>query len=250
MDKSTQEWLEVINSGRAYSNFQPGDVLKHFKKSAKQHFSKILRRYIIKGDVVLDAGCGPAYNSFYFAYEGINVTALDISEKLIRELLQVKNVLDNHAMSNLELVVGSIFELNKLDKKFNVVFNNGVYEHWLSREDRDRILQNISAVLSEHGKYIVAVPNLKNPLFHAALSDNEVPDMWEFTLSDLENELLENGFNTIETGYMFVAPGFEQWLQSPWMAYPIHLIDNLYPSLPFVFRKLLAAHIYCVAEKQ
>ena len=133
---------------------------------------------------MLDAGCGPAYNSFYFAYEGINVTALDISDKLIQDLIQVKNVLDNHAMSNLELVVGSIFELNKLDKKFNVVFNNGVYEHWLSREDRDRILQNISAVLTEHGKYIVAVPNLQNPLFHAALSDNEVPDMWEFTLSE------------------------------------------------------------------
>ena len=248
MDKSTQKWLKVINSGRAYSNHQQFDVIKNLEKVAEHHFCKILQKHVSQGDTVLEAGCGYAFDSFYLSFVGIKVVALDISEKLIQELQLTKNSIKSLGTSNLELVVGSIFELDKLNKKFNLVFNHGVYEHWLLKEERNQMLQNFSSVLTNNGKYIVAVPNLKNSLFYT-LSNKDVPEMCEFTLSDLANELYQNGFNIIDRGYLFVGPGFKQWLKYAWMAFPINLIDKVYYRLPLTLKKLLAAHIYCVAEK-
>ena len=247
MDTVTQEWIRVINSGRAYSKLQPDDLMNNLEALSVKYFSKILRGHISKEDEALEAGCGSALNSFCLAYNGIDVTSLDISEKLIQALQQVRKLLSREVTSNLQFVVGDVFQLNKLDKKFSLVFNHGVYEHWICRKDRDRMLQSISSVLADKGKYVVAVPNLKNPLFHAALSSNEVPDMYKFTLSELEDELIQNGFKIVETGYLFVGPGFEQWLKRAWMAYPIRFIDKFYPKFPNVLRMLLGAHMYCVA---
>jgi len=247
MDKSTDKWLAVINSGRAYSNHQQFDRL-NLEKVAEHHFCNIIQKHVSQGETILEAGCGSAYDSFYLSSLNIKVTALDISEKLIQELQQVRKVIKASTKSNLELVVGSIFELKKLNKKFNLIFNHGVYEHW-PKEERYQILQNASSALVDKGRYIVATPNLESPLFHAALSNNEVPEMWEFNLSELEDELRQNGFKIIETGYLFVSPGFEQWLENRWMAYPINFINKIYYRFPRIIRKLLAAHIYCVAEK-
>jgi len=247
MDNSTYEWIRVINSGRAFSHLLPTVLESSLKNYSENHFVQILRSHISKNDAVLEAGCGAAYSSFSLAFLGVKVTALDISEKIIKDLKKIRKHLNLKIPSNIDFIIGDIFNLNNLNRKFNLVFNHGVYEHWLSKKERYKILQNIASVLSDHGKIIVAVPNLKNPLFHAALSDNNVPAMFKFTLPQLIHEIEENGFKPIESGQLFVAPGFEQWLKWPLMTYPINFIEKVYLKLPLILRKSLAAHIYCVA---
>ena len=111
------------------------------------------------------------------------------------------------------------------------------------------MLQNISSALVDHGKYIVAVPNLCNPLFYMALSNDDVPDMYTFTMSKLITELQHNDFKILESGFLFVASGFEQWIKGRWLVFPIKLIDMIYFRLPLLLQKTLAAHLYCVGEK-
>ena len=82
MDKITKKWVGIIDSNQAYSNIQP-DVLINYLKTKNNYFHSILFAHINPRDNVLEAGCGNAHNSLLLSLNNINVTALDISEKLI-----------------------------------------------------------------------------------------------------------------------------------------------------------------------
>ena len=120
-NRPTQEWINIIDSGRAYSKLTIENHLFDFERLKNNHFIKVIKYHCSKGDQVLEAGCGEACNSFVLASNGINVTALDISETLISKLQQVRNYIDTKTAKCLEFVIGDIFKLNKLDKQFDLV---------------------------------------------------------------------------------------------------------------------------------
>ena len=249
MDKTTKDWIKIIDSGRAFSKVQSVVAMEHLKNVSHNCFFRILRNHTSCQDKVLEAGCGSAFFSFSLALRGIEVTALDISDKLIRQLIQIQNSFFHKDLSKLEFVVGSILELDLLKKRYNIVFNHGVYEHWLSYDDRQLVLKNVKSVLSKNGKFIVAVPNLGNPLFNTALSKTEVPAMYIFSPAELRHELQESGLKVIEQGYLFVSPGFEQWVRYEWMTSMIKIIEKAYTQFPYLIKKIFSAHIYAVAIK-
>ncbi|MBI2636117.1 class I SAM-dependent methyltransferase [Candidatus Peregrinibacteria bacterium] len=196
---------------------------------------------------VLEAGCGWALTSFALAGRGICATALDISEKLVRDLQKLKVRLGEPYVSNLTAVVGDIFRLSELNAKFDAVVSDGTYEHFLAEEDRCTILRSIRAVLRENGVFVVAVPNLHNPLFGSVV-DPKMPAMHPFSLKELVAELECGGFWVTETGFSFVNPGFAQWVQARWMIAAVRAAGVIFRFLPRPLKRIFGAHLYCVAR--
>lgn len=244
-DQSTNEWMELLQDGEVYKISD--QVEYNFSKIGKDIFAKVLQKYGSKNAPVLEAGCGEAFYSFALSKCGCsNITCLDISGPLISRLSQFSN--SSGFSNSMKFSEGNIFDLSEYNGKYKLVFNHGVYEHW-DKADRASMLQQIHQTLSANGKYIIAIPNLASPLFSSALKSEGVPQMYRITMSDLKKELTESGFKVVEDGYLFVGPGFEQWLSIKLLKYPINFVNSIFGFLPKFIQKVLAAHLYVVASK-
>ena len=98
------------------------------------------------------------------------------------------------------------------------------------------MLNNCKTALQDDGKLVIAIPYLKNPLFWLALRKQDVPSMVEFCLEELVLEIEAAGFSVLDKGYLFVAPGFEEWLKYSWIATPIHFISNIWDWMPLLLK--------------
>ncbi|MBU1044126.1 MAG: methyltransferase domain-containing protein [Candidatus Omnitrophica bacterium] len=137
---------------------RPEDILyTRFTKKAFRNF----KRFIDRSDkLILEAGCGTGRlccllgESFANSMiVGIDITqeSLDIANKL-KQYLRVENV---------EFKKGDIFSLNYPDGYFDVVFNNGVIEHFSldQKSNYNHALEEMLRVLKPGGKIIIDVPN-------------------------------------------------------------------------------------------
>ena len=246
--QESQQWVDTIEKGEGY--VVPNEILfrKMLARMPRYAFFRALLRSVQPGDTVLEAGCGWALSSFALAGRGVRVTAVDISLTLIAGLKRLQLKLGSDFAANLTFVRGDIFCLPEVLNVCDVVFSDGTYEHFLRYSDRRDMLRNVRAVLHEHGKFIVAVPNLRNPLFHSVV-DLRMPSMHSFSAESLVAELEDNGFDVIETGFSFVNPGYAQWVQSRWMIVPIEIAGLVFPFLPRIVKRYFCAHLYCIAEK-
>ena len=249
MPTASEAWVQVIQEGKGYAQPSAAQFRRLINQTRKNYaFFKALARHVPARGRVLEAGCGWACSSFALAGQGVSVVALDISEKLIGELERVREELGAPVRDRLTLVAGDIFKLAELGEKFDVIFNDGTYEHFLDSNERREILRSIRGQLKPDGKYLVAVPNTAN-LFFGAVVDAKMPAMHPFRLETLAEELEAGGFRVVERGYQFVNAGFEQWLKARWMAYPVRAVNGAFAYFPCFLKKFLAAHVYCVAQK-
>ena len=246
---ASEAWVQVIGEEQGYAGLDAA-LLRRLIERTKKNYALFtaLRRHIPVRGKALEAGCGWACCSFALADQGISVTALDISEKLITTLKRMKQEMGEAIRSHLELITGDLFKLSELGERFDLIFNDGTYEHFLSLKDRQTILANMRDQLKPEGKYVVAVPNLANPFF-CWVVDRKMPAMQRFGLRSLAGELEASGFRVLEQGYLFVNAGFEQWLKARWMAGPVWAVNGMFEAFPGFLKKILAAHIYCVAQK-
>jgi len=245
---ASDAWVRVIQAGKGYSGAEAAQFRRLIERTESRYaLFKVLTRHLPPRGNVLEAGCGWACSSFALATRGIAVTALDISEKLIGELRGVQQALGGPVQSHLRLVAGDIFKLADLNERFDVVFSDGTYEHFLDPAERREILRNVRSRLKPGGKCVIAVPNTGN-LFFGWVVDARMPAMHRFRMETLADEIERGGFRVIERGYHFVNPGFEQWLKARWMARPIWAVDRAFDRFPSVAQRMLAAHLYCVAQ--
>lgn len=247
-EKTGEAWVKTIDDGKGYGGMEPEAFRTLISRMPGYAFFAAVMKYVKPGQSTLEAGCGYGLTSFALAGKGVHATALDISEKLIHELDRLKTQLGSPYAENLIPVVGDIFKLPELGKTFDAVVSDGTYEHFLQPDDRKKILQGVRSVLNENGLVVIAVPNLHNPLFGSVV-DERMPAMYPFTMKELAAELERGGFSVLETGYTFVNPGFAQWVQAQWMIVAIRLAAAVFRFLPRPVKRILAAHLYCVAQK-
>ncbi len=247
--KESAAWIRTIEEGKGYAAVDASLFRKLLGRITEYAFFRALRCHVRPGDTVLEVGCGWGVSSFALAGEGgVSVTALDIAEKLIADLRRLQKELGGSYATQLTLVTGDAFRLHEMGRTFDVVFSDGTYEHFLRDEDRRKFLEQVRAVLRNGGIFSVAVPNLHNPFFCSVVNP-KMPAMYPFTLQLLAAELSSGGFRPLETGYSFVNPGFEQWVRSRWMVAGIRAVNALFCYLPRPIKGILAAHLYCVAQK-
>jgi SAM-dependent methyltransferase len=225
--------------------------MANVRRASRDYLVRLLRRHIAGGQGVLEAGCGLAYSSFALAREGYDVVGLDISTVLVQRLIELKALVEAETKRPLRMrfVCGNIFDLPVAGQQYELVFNHGVVEHFLNRKERMRALRALAASVSDGGRLLVAVPNLLNPIFRAALPRHGVPQMACLPTEALAAEMEAAGLRIVEQGYLFAAPGFEQWVRAPWLVWPTRLICNLWEVIPQPLRRVLSVHVYCVGGK-
>ena len=75
-NEAAKNWVEFVRSGKNYySGYLNGPALKQMIGD-------------VEGKKILDIGCGEGYFSRFFAKAGAEVTAIDISEGLIKAAVE------------------------------------------------------------------------------------------------------------------------------------------------------------------
>jgi len=122
---------------------------------AKRAFS-CFGRWISENDKsILEAGSGTGRYCIALAhkYPSSRVVGMDISHSAVK---LTEGGAEIRKIGNVELVQGNVFEMPFRDNFFDVVFNDGVIEHFHNYED---IVDEMVRVTKKGGKVITAVPN-------------------------------------------------------------------------------------------
>ena len=168
---------------------------------SKRRILKVLKPYLQAGKSALDAGCGSGFFADHFQHQGMATTAVDyassalaMTEKLTQG--KVKTAQADFLTDNLA---------QKLNTKFDVIFTDGLFEHF-STEEQDKIMRNFISVLAFGGNIITFVPNrfspweIIRPFFMPGIEEKP------FVLSQLVRLQERNGLKVIQKGGVNTLP--------------------------------------------
>ncbi|MBU1087862.1 MAG: class I SAM-dependent methyltransferase [Candidatus Omnitrophica bacterium] len=155
LDSSNSIWQA---SWQQQSGAKPEDILyTRFTKKAFRNF----KRFIDRNDkLILEAGCGTGRLCCLLgeSFSNSMIVGIDITQ----ESLDIANKLKQYlGVDNVEFKKGDIFKLDYPDEYFDVVFNNGVIEHFPlgQKNNYNNALAEMLRVLKPGGKIIIDVPN-------------------------------------------------------------------------------------------
>lgn len=103
---------------------------------------------------ILEIGCGPGSNIWYFSREGFNAYGIDISETAINK---AKDRLKNECLVAAELHVGNITNLPFKNKMFDCVVDNACL-YCNTTSDTEIIMKEIKRVTKEDGLFYSRTP--------------------------------------------------------------------------------------------
>ena len=156
----------------------------------------------IKGKSLLDVGCGLGEASVYFALEGANVTAMDISQGMLDCALKlaVQNRVDIKTHK-------SAAEQTNLpdDRKYDIIYAGNLLHH----VDIEKTLKMLKPYLAKGGILITWDPLAYNPiinLYRILATDVRTPDEHPLTWSDIR--LFYKNFDKVETRYFWLTTLF------------------------------------------
>ena len=115
--------------------------------------AKYLDKYVSQSDKVIEVGAGTGRYSFYFAENGCEVTALELSEKHVDIM---KNRLKNKEL-NMKIHQGNALDLSKFEEStYDVVLCLGPIYHLSKEEDRTKCINEALRILKPGGYIAVA----------------------------------------------------------------------------------------------
>ena len=134
----------------------------------------------VKGKRVLELGCGYGENAKYYHDMGASyVLGIDISKHMI------KIAKDKNRADKIEYMVMAMEELEKIDKKFDIVISSLAF-HYV--EDFKKLLMNIYNLLNDKGYLIFSQ---EHPLTTCTIKANSlkhnyltIDDKWYYLISD------------------------------------------------------------------
>jgi 2-polyprenyl-3-methyl-5-hydroxy-6-metoxy-1,4-benzoquinol methylase len=117
----------------------------------------LLRSYVQKSFIILDAGCGP--NGGYLTETPVNIQGigLDISRTNIKNSIKMSKKLGR---MNLSFVVGDIEKMPFHEDTFDVIICQDVIEHV---KDKENAISEIAFSLKRGAKILVSTTNAFNP---------------------------------------------------------------------------------------
>ncbi len=164
----------------------------------------------LTGKRVLEVGAGTARDSFDLAALGAEVYTLDYAPAS----LEIISELNKHSKSKTIPVGGDAFHLPFEDNSFDLVFHQGLIEHF--REEEGILAEN-ARVLRPGGYVIVDVPqrwHIYTIIKHSLIALNKWFAGWEkeFSLRQLEKKLHKYGLEPVDF--------YAEWMY-PCLAYRI-----------------------------
>lgn len=136
------------------------------ENAINDYFAKIFEKSILSvcqlnSGKVLEPGCGSGAISKRLAMRNNEVFLLDLSPNaLLRAISNFKN-----SSINCKFTLGDIFQLPFQDEMFDLVFNQGVMEHFkITGTDPAPAIKEIMRVLKKNGTLIIFIPAFFSPL--------------------------------------------------------------------------------------
>ena len=162
------------------------------------YFSKIFTRVILnvakmKQGEIFEPGSGGGMASATLAKKGFNLTCMDLSQNAIKKN---QELFQEYTLSG-KFLIGDIFNIPISSEKFDIVFNQGVMEHFrLEGMNPSSAVKEMYRLVKKNGTLIIFVPAYYSPLFfvYAILKKlNLIEKYWPYADQDFlhKNELME-----------------------------------------------------------
>ena len=111
---------------------------------------------------IFEPGAGGGMTCANFAQRGFEITSMDLSDNALRKCVSLFKSLSLNA----KFFVGDLFKLPIKNEEFDIVFNQGVMEHFrLAKLDASDGVKEMLRVLKKDGTLIIYVPAYFSPLF-------------------------------------------------------------------------------------
>lgn len=246
-----KEWEKVLSP---HSYEIKGVDKQFFLDLQGSKYVKMLLNYsgIEPGADILEAGCGSGKFSVTLATLGYRVVAMDYADSILENVSDLKKQAERYfGEIDLRLVKDDLRNL-KTKNSFDLIFNEGVVEHWLDKEERLNIIKQMKKVAKKGGTVAIFVPNGKNPLhpwwewskFPGYLS---APPMTIYGVEKLKKEMEESGLKDLITDGLDTYYFLNKWPRLPLLDYPLGFLDKYFP-LPKGFREKLSTNIVCLGK--
>lgn len=199
-------WNKSKNKEMVWDNIYRGyskpDIVNDY---IYERLISILNKYIKPADDIIEVGCGSGYIVSYFQKKGHYSVGLDLYEKpleIAKKVFGVKN-----------LIRGNIFNLPFSNHSFDVVWNEGVLEHFKFNKSVEAARE--MARISKN-YVIIDVPN-RNSLFVVSKIIKKIIGIWPYGYEESYSEkrlkkLMElAGLEVIGTHGIYLAPPMSVW---------------------------------------
>jgi ubiquinone/menaquinone biosynthesis C-methylase UbiE len=188
-------WKEKENVAQVYSN--EDRILRN-----------LLRQGDLRGKKILEIGAGTGRDSFPLIKYGADVIQLDYAENSLRILKRLANDLRLPAT----IVGGDTFQLPFPDETFDVVFHQGLLEHFRHPQAEALLRENIR-VLKTGGILLVDVPqrwHVYTLAKHLLMALNKWFAGWErsFSVGELKNRMQTLGLTPVYAYGEWMYPSF------------------------------------------
>ena len=169
------------------------------------------------GEKVLEAGCASGKYSVGLAIQGCQVTALDYVPQMVQNVRALADRAEEISGRKLplEAVQGDIEQLDLADGEFDLVFNEGVVEHWLDDARRLAVMREMVRVTREGGTMLVIVPNTGHLLRGwwklTGYPGYRCPPMTRYNIRKLRAELSAAGCRDVQSDGFEPCNSLCQW---------------------------------------
>ncbi len=181
----------------------------------------------IRGKKILDIGCGAGEAAVYFAKKGADVTAIDISERM----LDVAKGLAKRYNVNINTKISSSDHIKFHDEIFDIVYAANLLHH----VDIESSLREISRVLRKGGAFAAWDPIAHNPIINIYRKmATEVRTRDEHPMKMKQLKMFSKYFSHVETE--------ATWLFTLLIFIKFYLLDRVHPNKERYWKKILREH--------
>lgn len=181
----------------------------------------------LRGKKILELGCGAGEASVYFAKQGANVTATDLSAGMLRV---VEKLAELHGVT-VATKQNASDRLDFPDRSFDIVYASNLLHH----VDIEPTLMEASRVLKPGGIFASWDPLAHNPVI-------KVYRRMAMKVRTAGEHPLAMGDLRIFRRYFSQVDYETTWLTTLWIFIKFYLIDRVHPNRERYWKKILLEH--------
>jgi cyclopropane fatty-acyl-phospholipid synthase-like methyltransferase len=140
-----------------------------FKDLPDENLVQYFEKGLLKPGKVLELGCGPGRNAFYFAKQGCEVDAVDLSKEALK--WGEERALEKKL--NINFIFKNIFQLDFEEYSYDVVYDSGCFHH-IAPHRRISYLDLLHRTLKDNGLFALTCFVAGGCLGGSELTDWEV----------------------------------------------------------------------------
>lgn len=225
LNNRIQKEIEFHDSWASRIDIDSLDVDIYFAGSTCPENRFIMRQLgDIRGKRILDLGCGAGENSVYFARQGANCVATDISSGMVETALKLA---EKYGVK-IEGKVANAMKIDFPDNSFDIVYAANILHH----VDPKLALKEMYRVIKPGGKVCFWDPLKHNPIINVyRRMATSVRTADEMPLDINIVKFLEQLFSSIEYDTF--------WLLSLWIFLQFYLIERVHPNEERYWKKII-----------